>query len=393
MFSPYPRLLPTVTHFPLATVIATVRRLLWSATVKLLSECDVVVIGAGFAGASTAYHLSAQGHRNVLVVERESSPGQHASGRNAALGFELADDDVWTEWTIAGVQWLRREGSLLNPTGSMLVAREESELHAIAARADHHRIRHERLHRARVLEKFPHLEPARVGGGVWFPNDGVIDIRALLAKLLRDAKLALSCEVKGLFWLGDGVEVTTSQGVIRARCVVNAAGAWVGEVGARAGSGDNGYRPALRHLHLTEPVGEAWPMPLWNVGDDEFYLRQDGERLLLCACDARPTAPCDAKPLPESRAELTAKMKRFLPALAGVPIAQTRACLRTFSEAGHPVVGWDRNLPWLYWVAGLGAHGATIAGPVGARAAKEITSRYPVFSSSSEPGRQSLLSR
>ena len=54
-----------------------------------------VIIGAGFAGAATAYHLTRRGLTDIVVLEQESIPGFHSSGRNAAMeilrdaGFEL----------------------------------------------------------------------------------------------------------------------------------------------------------------------------------------------------------------------------------------------------------------------------------------------------------------
>ena len=54
-----------------------------------METAEVVIIGAGFAGASTAYQLVSRGVRDILLLEREPVPGMHASGRNAALAFQL----------------------------------------------------------------------------------------------------------------------------------------------------------------------------------------------------------------------------------------------------------------------------------------------------------------
>src|SRR5258705_14013676 len=53
---------------------------------------DVVILGGGFAGAATAYHLTTRGVRDVLLLEAEPRPGVHASGKNAALCFQLIAD-------------------------------------------------------------------------------------------------------------------------------------------------------------------------------------------------------------------------------------------------------------------------------------------------------------
>jgi glycine/D-amino acid oxidase-like deaminating enzyme len=53
---------------------------------------EIVIIGAGFAGAATAYHLARRGVRDVVVLEAEPCAGVHASRKNAALCFQLIDD-------------------------------------------------------------------------------------------------------------------------------------------------------------------------------------------------------------------------------------------------------------------------------------------------------------
>ena len=55
---------------------------------------DVVIVGAGFAGAATAFHLSEQFQGSMLVIEREEVPGVHASGRNASLILQTVTDPV-----------------------------------------------------------------------------------------------------------------------------------------------------------------------------------------------------------------------------------------------------------------------------------------------------------
>jgi glycine/D-amino acid oxidase-like deaminating enzyme len=62
--------------------------------------------------------------------------------------------------------------------------------------------------------------------------------------------------------------------------------------------------------------------------------------------------------------------------LAQFRITRSWACLRTFTPDRRPVIGWDRRIPWLYWVAGLGGHGATSCAAVGQMAAVDIARRF-----------------
>src|SRR5262249_40215690 len=65
---------------------------------------------------------------------------------------------------------------------------------------------------------------------------------------------------------------------------------------------------------------------------------------------------------------------RFTP-LAELPSIRTWACLRTFTDDKRPLIGWDPQLPWLFWVAGLGGSGIGISAPVGELAANLLLER------------------
>src|SRR5512135_2798194 len=93
-----------------------------------MGSADVVVIGAGFAGASTAYHLVTRGVRDVLVLEREPIAGVHASGRNAALAFQVLSDAAEARLAVEGAHFIADPPDgfaatpLLRRCGSLLVA-------------------------------------------------------------------------------------------------------------------------------------------------------------------------------------------------------------------------------------------------------------------------------
>jgi glycine/D-amino acid oxidase-like deaminating enzyme len=191
-------------------------------------------------------------------------------------------------------------------------------------------------------------------------------------------RLELGCEVVGLSaGEGDGaVRVTTSRGVTETRCVVIAAGAWAGDLGALAGASDLGLSPMHRHLFVSERVADLDPRApfVWQL-DDEFYVRPETGGLLISGCEEELREPHDARPSPTARDALAAKLSRVAPDLVDLGIAHVWACLRTFTRDRRPVIAWDAELPWLYWVAGLGGHGATASPAVGERAAREICQR------------------
>lgn len=348
---------------------------------------DVAIIGGGFAGTATAYFLGKAGLRHVAVLEREPICGAHASGRNAALCRQLAEDDVTTELTIRGAAFLRRPpaevapASLVTCSGSVLVASREASLDATLRQARRHDLPHELVSPAAIVEHWPLLAGVPAVGGVHFPTDGVIDVHALLTGYIAAVRRAggvvvTGCEVRGVARDGDELVVETGLGALRARAVVVAAGAWADPVGEAAGARPRGFAPFRRHLFVTAKhagVHAAAPW-VWHL-DEPFYVRPEAGALLISGCDGDAHEPTDVAAAPDARARLAEQLTRLAPRLSDLPLARAWACLRTFAPGHHPVIRWDEEVPGLFWVAGLGGHGATASASVGALAAVRIFER------------------
>ena len=94
-----------------------------------MQRCDVLVVGAGIAGASAAYELAASGR--VLLLEREDAPGYHTTGRSAALYTENYGNAVIRALTLASRRFFYEppdgfsEHPMLAPRGALWVARED----------------------------------------------------------------------------------------------------------------------------------------------------------------------------------------------------------------------------------------------------------------------------
>ena len=108
-----------------------------------MNDCDVLVVGAGMAGAAAAYHLAER--VRVIVVEREDAPGYHSTGRSAAMFTETYGPQPIRLLTGASGPFLRSpppgfaEVPLLRPRGVLFVARPDQiavlDGHEDAARA------------------------------------------------------------------------------------------------------------------------------------------------------------------------------------------------------------------------------------------------------------------
>jgi D-arginine dehydrogenase len=349
-----------------------------------MRSAQFVIVGAGFAGAATAYHLARQGARNILLVEQETVAGYHSSGRNASLIRQVISEESTMVLAVEGAAFLRRlpEKWLVpvsfEQNGSMLLAGGKvwEGLQRDAAHADHMGIKVELLSPQEAKARIVVLDGARFEGALWCPSDGVVDIHALLSGYLKAAaslgvEIRYNCRVKAIEKQYERIaRVLLEEDWVATDVLVNAAGAWAGTIGNLAGGAPVGLRPLRRHLFVTGPlpwVDKRWPF-VWDVSHG-FYFRPDSGGLLLCPCDEAEMPPGDTGPVESALELLAEKARNYFPQFADLPIMKSWAGLRTFAPDGRFVIGWDPGVGGLFWVAGLGGHGVTTSGAVGALAA------------------------
>jgi len=350
-----------------------------------MRTASVVVIGGGVIGASAAYHLCARGRRDVLVLDRGSGPGEGSTGR-ATGGFRAQfATPINVRLSLLSREKLCRfhEETGVDPgyvpAGYLWIATAEPEL---AGLREALRVQHgQGLHEATEVtpEDIALLNPAvrldDAVGGAFCPTDGFIRPLSILEGYLAAAR-RLGARVE---W---GVEVTgferdaSSQieavelpaGNIAAEAVVNAAGAWAGEVALLAGA-DLPVSPVRRQVAATTPC-ERLPdtMPMTIVVRDGFHFRvRDGRVLLLWPA---PDAPCRTYDLTVDSDWLeavAAKARERVPALEDVALdpAASWAGLYEMSPDRHAILGAAPECPNLYFVNGSSGHGVMHAPALG----------------------------
>ncbi len=347
---------------------------------------EYVVIGAGFAGAATAYHLVQRGITDLVLLEQEAVPGFHASGRNAAMIRQCVPDAALLQMARDGAAFLRRlppewaEPVQYKQNGSLLLGSGESweKLKGDAELGRRLGVEVELWTPAQAKRLVPLLKETEFDGAVWCATDGIADIHALLSGYLKGAtfkgvRMRFNCAVRSIRLAADGFEIVTSQDTFKARTVINAAGAWANVIARMAGAVELPLRPFRRHLFVSPPldwVDARWPF-VWDVTHD-IYFRPEGKGLLLSACDQQEMTPGDPPEDPSVREMLAEKIQRFMPTLSRVTINKSWAGLRTITRDGRFVIGWDPIIKGFFWVAGLGGHGVTTSAAVGALAAELI---------------------
>jgi len=355
----------------------------------LPSESRWIIIGAGFAGASTAWALGRAGLGPGVILERETSYGMHASGRNAAL-LRLAEHDelirtLATRSAAAIRDFAADEPTLFAPTGGLTLVSAPAlpDIQAVDEGARQSGTPYtELLSAAAVRSRFPLTAAVSFDAALWCPDEGVVDIHALLTRFVAGARdggfqLRTRCTVEGV--LVDGgrvVGVRTTHGEVRADVVVDASGAWAGRLGRE--THPLPLRPLRRHLFVTgAPPGRFEGSPFAWVEDAGFYFRPEGDGLLFSPCDEAEMPPGDPPTDPGAAELLASKLERHAPPFSDLPLRRGWACLRTFAPDRRPLIGWDPVLPGLFHVSGLGGFGMGASAAIGELAATLLQGRRP----------------
>ncbi|HZW14434.1 MAG TPA: FAD-dependent oxidoreductase [Noviherbaspirillum sp.] len=333
------------------------------------TQADFLVIGAGIAGASIAYWLAP--HVRVVLLERESQPGYHSTGRSAALFMESYGPPQVRALTCASRAFLENpppgftDHPILSPRGALMVAAQGQsalldEHDAIVRSVSAHA---QRLDAAQACSLVPVLRREQVLGAVYEPDAADIDVHALHQGYIRGVRAAggtLCCnaEVTAMVHSGGTWHVTAGGNQYEAPVVVNAAGAWCDLIASLAGAASLGLVPMRRSAFtFAPPEGmdvSAWPM---FIGVDEsYYVKPDAGLLLGSPANADPVAPHDVQ---AEELDIAVAIDR-IETMTTLSIRRPRhvwAGLRSFVGDGSFAGGFDPLLPGFFWAAGQGGYG------------------------------------
>jgi D-arginine dehydrogenase len=350
------------------------------------SQFEVIVIGAGIAGASFVHFLSRRGVSDVLLVERERAAGYHATGRSAAMAYSLDFNPTVQRLKVMGVRFLKEPGKgfsrnpLLAERGALLLFQEPtwSAMRRAAEQAERTQgVAIESLSPRRAVDLVEVLRLEELDGALLLPDAARIDVHELLSSYLRGARsrgveIRYGVEVTGVrVERGACAGIATSEGEVRAKRIVNAAGAWAGELGRLAGAGPLDLAPRRRCAVVYDAPENlevaGWPL----VGSEahQVYFEPESGGLLMSPMDEAPTPPCDAHPDDLAIAAGLERLRALAPAIVPRSIRRSWAGLRTFAPDGAAVVGEDPLLRGFFWLAGQGGTGIVTSGALGPVAA------------------------
>ncbi len=344
---------------------------------KLL-ECDVLIIGAGIAGASIGFFLAP--HVRVVVLERESQPGYHSTGRSAAMFMENYGTGQVRALTRASRAFLEAppegfcDGPVLAPRGSMLLATpgqgELFEAQCEILRTTSRPVRP--IDAAEACERVPVLRAEHVLGAAFDPDASDIDVDRLHQGYLRGigrrgGRVVCDADVTGLARTSAGAWLAETRGGLRctAPIVVDAAGAWCDAVARLAGVAPIGLVPKRRTAFtFAAPIGVDFARwPTFGALDETWYVKPDAGVLLGSPANVDPVEPQDVQP-EELDVALAIDRIETATTLAVRP-QRAWAGLRSFVADGDLVGGFAAEAPGFFWLAAQGGYGIQTSAAMG----------------------------
>jgi D-arginine dehydrogenase len=349
---------------------------------------DIAIIGAGIGGASLAATLPPG--VTAILLEAEPRVGYHATGRSAALFTTLYGNTAIRALSRASEAFFQTPPAgftttpLTTPRSLLFIARAD-QLDTIASLAAELAGTSglAQLSADEARRCCPLLRQGYVAEALHDETARDLDVDALHQGFLRRARalgleLRLDARVLGLDHGSAGWSIATTAGCFDAKRLVNAAGAWADEIGVMAGAGPKRIRP-LRRTALVADLGAQdvdGHGPFVVDVEERFYFKPESGGLLMSPADEDPVVPGDVQP---EELDVAIAIDRVEQAI----VAQVRrvrakwAGLRSFAPDRTPVVGFDPDVPDLFWLAGQGGYGIQAA-PALAEVASALLSDYPL---------------
>src|SRR3954469_898704 len=231
-----------------------------------MQTADVLIIGGGIVGASIAYHLTAAGQKNVLILERESHQGKGSTGKSMGGVRAQFSTPVNIQMSLYAIPFYSSFEERLGhpcgyrPQGYLFLATNRSHLDYLTANQKTQKSlglkNVEMIATDQLRKDYPQLRTADVLAASFCPTDGFVDPYSAMTgftavAMENGARILRGTEVTDITRDGSNLLVHTSKGDFPSSVVVNAAGPWSAEIAAMLGI-ELPVKPLRRMLIPTE---------------------------------------------------------------------------------------------------------------------------------------------
>jgi sarcosine oxidase, subunit beta len=347
---------------------------------------DVVVVGAGAVGASSAAHLARSG-LDVVVVESFDGPAEGSTGRSfASIRAQWADSlNIELSWrSIQAYRDFAANHGIdvgYRASGYLFLVPEaawSAHLDAVTLQREHG-VPVDVLDPAAAARITP-FEPDGIGGATWGPADGVVDphlaTSAYLALARNDgARVLYRHPVRRIAADAQtgGWTLEAGKRQIRTQYLVNAAGGWAGGVAELAGF-DVPVAHSRRNIYASAQDALPAPLPMTIDLGTGVYVRSEGTRLLFGAARPDQQDGYDVSvDWPWMEGVLALAVDRF-PWLADLPLDRAACWAGTYENSPdhHGILGADPAAPTWVNACGFSGHGLMQAPEIGRLVAEQI---------------------
>ena len=348
-----------------------------------METAEVVIIGGGIVGSSIAYHLTAAGCRNVLVIERETQQGKGSTGKSMGGVRAQFSTPVNIQMSLYAIPFYASFEERLGhpagyrPQGYLFCA--TSEKHMAYLRGNHERQVALGLKDARIVagdeirSMFPLLRGDDIVGGSYCSSDGFVDPYSAMIGFMtwaaeHGAKLWKNTSVTAIHRDAQGIgEVETSRGAVSTRVVVNCAGPWAAEVAKMAGV-ELPVEPLRRMLVPTEPFDQfPHTAPMIIDMSNGFHFRPESLGFLLAWNDPEETPGYKNEFEPSFIEKILTRAADRVPCFENLAVNPKRAWagLYEMTPDHHPILGEVPQAPGFFLANGFSGHGVMHAPATG----------------------------
>ncbi|PYX88833.1 MAG: FAD-binding oxidoreductase [Acidobacteria bacterium] len=348
-----------------------------------MTSADVAIVGGGIVGSSIAYHLTAAGCTNVLVIERETAQGKGSTGKSMGGVRAQFSTPVNIQMSMYSIPFYASFEERLGypcgyrPQGYLFCA--TSDKHLSYLRVNYERqvamgLKDVRLVDADEIRRwFPQLRTDDIIGGSFCSTDGFVDPYSAMIGFMtwaaeHGATLWKNTEVTGIRRAANGAfELQTSRGSFSTRTVVNAAGAWAAQVAGFVGI-DLPVEPLRRMLVPTEPFDQfPHSAPMIIDMSNGFHFRPEALGFLLAWNDPEETSGYKSDFDPAFIEKILTRAADRVPCFENVAVNPKRAWagLYEMTPDHHPVLGPVPGVPGFFLANGFSGHGVMHAPATG----------------------------
>ena len=320
---------------------------------------DIIVIGGGIAGISATARLSDK--CSVILLEKESALGYHASGRSAASFIRDYGNQTTRELNELSFDYLRsaNEG-VLSDRGLMVLAKK-NQIDKFTATSESFGLN--TISPDEAFQKIPIIDKQTVSFASYREDVYDLDTNQLIHNFQREAKknnaqIKTNTFVKNIQYINREWIVTTSNSEYKSSIIVNAAGAWVDQISLMAGIGSIGFSPfrrSIARIPLSDAISVSnWPF--FSGPDEDWYAKPDAGQLLVSPAEEVLVEPHDAWAEELTLAQGISRYEEFV-TIPVTKMSSNWAGLRTFSPDRSLVIGPSSENSTFFFMAGQGGYG------------------------------------